>query len=108
MVNTVSTNANAYVVDGTADNTSETAGVFFLESAQARDDLTPLINMPSTNAFIGGDASVVIQEPASKCSASTSWLIDSGATHHSTHNAAAILSSSPSLLRISVAKRSVL
>ena len=64
--------------------------------------------MPSANAFIGGDASVVIQEPASKCSASTSWLIDSGATHHFTNNAAAILNPSPSSLRVRVANGSVL
>ena len=64
--------------------------------------------MPSANAFIGGDASVVIQEPASKCSASTSWLIDSGATNHFTNNAAAILNPSLSSLRARVANESVL
>ena len=82
--------------------------MFFLGSAEARDDLTPLINTPSANASIGGDACVVIRESANKCPASTSWIIDSGATHHFTNDAAAILNPSPSSLRVRVANGSVL
>ena len=82
--------------------------MFFLGSAEARDDLTPLINTPSANASIGGDACVVIQEPANKCPASTPWLIDSGATYQFTNNAAAILIPSPSSLRARVENGSVL
>ena len=81
--------------------------MFFLGSAKACDDLAPLMNPSSANAFIFGDTCVVLYDSTTKFAASK-WLIDSGDTHHYTHNAAAILKSSTSLVRVRVANGSAL
>ncbi|CAI5714007.1 unnamed protein product [Peronospora farinosa] len=101
--------AESYVVEGADDTIIDSTGeCFFLGSAEECIDHGSPLDSPTPNAFIGADACIVLQSRDAKLPTSTKWLIDSGATHHFTNNAAAIITPTPSFLRVRVANGSVL
>ncbi|CAI5703791.1 unnamed protein product [Peronospora effusa] len=101
--------AESYVVEGADDTIIDSTGeCFFLGSAEECIDHGSPLDSPTPNAFVSADACIVLQSRNAKLPNSTMWLIDSGATHHFTNNAAAIITPTPSFLRARVANGSVL